>query len=244
MTKEKNSKKLPSLDGWRAVSIALVLLLHSSYAPGFLSRFHWPIMRFDAGDLGVRFFFVISGFLITFLLLQEHAKHDAISLKHFYMRRALRILPVYFFYLFVLGFLTRYSQAPSAWLANATFTTNFFGTPWSTGHLWSLGVEEQFYLLWPWFLVVVLNRQEGCSKLLKILIVPLFVAPLVRMINYELWYPVTLEFLFQRASFFARFDSLAYGCLAAILFVHWRKPLEIFYKKNFHLITWGGVRSF
>ena len=241
MTKAGDSFRLPSLAGWRALSIALGLLLHSSYASGFPSKLDRVINGFDSGSLGVRFFFVISGFLITCLLLQEQTKHGTISLKKFYVRRALRILPVYFFYLFALGFLTRYSQTPAAWLANLTFTTNFFPTPFSTTHFWSLGVEEQFYLLWPWFLVVGLNRREGSSKLLKILIVPLFAAPVIRIFSHELWYPEALGCLFQRTSFFGSFDSLAYGCLTAILFVHWRKPLENFYENNSCLITWGGA---
>ena len=112
MPKAANSHKLPSLDGWRAVSIALVLLQHSSFAAGFPAMLDSALSGFKAngiepGSLGVRFFFVISGFLITWLLLQEQAKHGSISLKHFYLRRALRILPVYFFYLFVLGCVAR-----------------------------------------------------------------------------------------------------------------------------------------
>ncbi len=237
MTKEKNSKKLPSLDGWRAVSIALVLLAHSSYTSGFPEVFHHGA----AGGLGVRLFFIISGFLITCLLLQEQMKHGTISLKHFYVRRALRILPVYFFYLLVLGGLTRYSQPVTAWLANLTFTTNFFPTPWFTGHLWSLGVEEQFYLLWPWFLVAVLGRPGSRSTLLKIIAVPLLLAPVVRMMDYKHWYPESAGFLFQDFSFFARFDSLAFGCLAAVFFVHSRPVLEAFYQKNTRLIAGGGM---
>ena len=222
------------------ISISLVLMLHSSFTPGFPSQFDRAINGFDAGILGVRFFFVISGFLITYLLIQERAKDGSISLKNFYVRRALRILPVYFFYLLALGFLTRYTQASSAWLANLTFTTDFFGTPFSTGHFWSLGVEEQFYLLWPGVLVAVLNRKEGDSKLLKCLIVPLVIAPTVRIINCEHWYPESVGFLFQKSSFFARFDSLAYGCLAAVLFVRCRQILEAFYIKYSCVITLGG----
>jgi peptidoglycan/LPS O-acetylase OafA/YrhL len=166
MTKTGNQKKLPSLDGWRAVSIALVLIAHSKYAAGFPAMLGSALDGFNAngiapGSLGVRFFFVISGFLITWLLLQEQAKHGVISLKHFYLRRALRILPVYFLYLFVLGFLTHYSQPASDWLTNLTFTTNYFWPPEPTAHLWSLGVEEQFYLLWPGLLVLLLHRQKN-----------------------------------------------------------------------------------
>src|ERR1035438_4213326 len=90
------SRKLPSLDGWRAVSIGLVLLAHSSLTRGFPARFHGVSEVFMLGGLGVRFFFVISGFLITWLLLQEHRRNGRIDLKFFYARRALRILPVCF----------------------------------------------------------------------------------------------------------------------------------------------------
>jgi len=92
-------RRLPSLDGWRAVSILIVLGFHCTFASGFPSAlrpvFHW---LFD-GSLGVRFFFVISGFLITWLLLCEHEQRGAINLRSFYIRRALRILPVYLVFL-------------------------------------------------------------------------------------------------------------------------------------------------
>lgn len=158
------------------------------------------------GIWGVRFFFVISGFLITHLLVQEQVKHGCISLKNFYVRRAIRILPVCFFYLLVLGLFTRYSQDPALWLANLTFTTNFVKIlhPIPTGHLWSLGVEEQFYLLWPCLLVALFRRAQAGPRRLNILIVPLLIAPAVRMAHYQQWYPEPLEFLFLDGSFFQR----------------------------------------
>ncbi len=182
--------------------------------------------------MGVLFFFVISGFLITYLLLQEQAKHGAISLKHFYLRRALRILPVYFFYLFVLGFLTRYSQPLSIWLANVTFTTNFFGAPEGTAHFWSLGVEEQFYLLWPGVLMLVLNSTKGGKALIKVLTMPLILVPILRMMSCKNWYPHDLYSLFNSASFLLNCDALAYGCLAAVLFTRHRERLQDFLGKS------------
>lgn len=83
---------------------------------------------------------------MTQLLQQKLAKHDTICLKHFYRRRALRILPVYFFKLLALGVLTRYSQSPADWLA---------------------------YLLWPGLLALILHRQKGGAGLLKFLLPPL-----------------------------------------------------------------------
>ncbi len=232
--------KLPSLDWCRAVSIALVLLAHSTYAPGFPAAFtpaidHW----FDLGSIGVRFFFIISGFLITYLLLQEQARTGGISLKNFYIRRALRILPVYFLYLLVLGVGTAYVQSPAAWAANLTFTTNFFWSPFPTSHLWSLGVEEQFYLLWPWFAVLACRR--GASALRGLLIIPIVLAPLLRVMACKHWYPDSLAVLFNTGSFFVRCDSLAYGCLGAVLFTQWRSGLEWFFARYVGRVAILGV---
>jgi len=223
------------------VSISLVLLGHSYYTPSFPSWFSPVIDWVDPGDLGVRCFFVISGFLITWLLLQEQVKNGFIQPKSFYIRRALRILPVYILYLLVLGLLPHFSQKKSDWLANLTFTTNFFLSSFPTAHLWSLGVEEQFYLIWPWLLIQALRRKEQHSHLLRILIVPLVVAPVVRLMEWKHWYPKSLEVLFQFGSFFGRFDALAYGCIAAVLFTYWRNSLESFYQKYSHDILLGGT---
>ena len=95
--------RIPSLDGLRAVSIALVLLGHAGLAydaPRLLQPLH------HAGYLGVRFFFIISGFLITSLLLKEKYSTNRISLKYFYIRRSLRIFPASVFYLIVIGLLS------------------------------------------------------------------------------------------------------------------------------------------
>lgn len=241
MTKSKDLTKLPSLDGWRAISISMVLLAHSTFTPGFPTGINPMVLNwFGTGGMGVRFFFVISGFLITWLMLQEQEHTGGISLRHFYLRRVLRIFPVYFLYLFVLGFLTHYSQSPSAWLANVTFTTNFFwkqnGIP--TDHLWSLGVEEQFYLIWPCLLILGIKRAKKCNWLLKMLLVPLLVAPAIRLLDSKQWYPAPLHFLFQGGSFFASFDSLAYGCIAAVLFIQHRERVELLFKNKPKLASW------
>jgi peptidoglycan/LPS O-acetylase OafA/YrhL len=223
------------------VSISLVLLDHSIYTASFPSWLRPVIDWVGPGDLGVRCFFVISGFLITWLLLQEHLRNGFIRPKNFYIRRALRILPVYFLYLLVLALLPHFSQEKSAWLANLTFTTNFYATSFATLHFWSLGVEEQFYLIWPWLLIQAAHRKEQRSHLLRILLVPLVVAPVVRLMTWKHWYPPPLEIFFQSGSFFARWDALAYGCIAAVLFTYWRNSLDSFYERNSRDIRLGGL---
>jgi peptidoglycan/LPS O-acetylase OafA/YrhL len=180
-----------------------------------------PLFRwlFD-GDLGVRFFFVISGFIITWLLNAEYHRCGRVSLTKFYVRRALRILPVYFVYLAVLctiGHFTGYDPGGRVWVSNLTFTSNFvFPIPRPNGHLWSLAVEEQFYLLWPICFVV----SYGVAKIrhtAALLALPLFIAPLCRIVTYLHREHPTGNFLFAPFSFFNYADSLALGCICALL---------------------------
>jgi peptidoglycan/LPS O-acetylase OafA/YrhL len=144
--------RIPSLDGIRALSIYLVLLAHLKGTAGF------PIANGrstigDIGELGVRIFFVISGFIITKLLLQELEQSGAISLRRFYLRRTLRIFPASYCYLAVIGLISAFgflSVTGSDLRNGAVYLMNYAKTrSWSVGHMWSLSVEEQFYLLWP-----------------------------------------------------------------------------------------------
>ena len=141
---------LRSLDGIRAICIAFVIAGHLGGTRG--------IRRIDLGvgdyaNLGVVVFFVVSGFLITNLLLSEHERKGRISLKLFYTRRFLRIFPASYCYLaciFVLWLAGMvHLEAKDLW-HGVTYTVNYVPHPaWQVGHLWSLSVEEQFYLLWP-----------------------------------------------------------------------------------------------
>src|SRR4051812_33530313 len=143
--------RIPSLDGLRAISIAFVLFAHLAGTRNFpASRVVGKIV--DFGALGVHVFFVISGYLITRLLLEELERRQRISLGRFYLRRTLRIFPPY--YAFILALVA--AQA-LGWLQLAsrdvmhamTYTSNYYlERSWFTGHTWSLSVEEQFYLLW------------------------------------------------------------------------------------------------
>lgn len=212
------SERLSSLDGWRAISILMVLGAHCHRTPGFPDTLRQPFTWLFDGDLGVRFFFVISGFLITWLMLLEHRHYGWVSLKAFYARRALRILPVYFAFLLtvaILQWLTPYRQSARAWAGNLTFTTNFLDSEFTTGHLWSLSTEEQFYLLWPG-LFVLLAIGSNPGKAFRILGLAVVAAPVCRVIGYK-GHPEFLFPVMRHFSFFAFFDSLAVGCAAAVL---------------------------
>lgn len=208
-------QRLPSLDGLRAVSIIGVLYSHLSITPNFSftnnSIVHF-LLSFIAGDNGVNIFFVISGFLITSLLLAEELKTGTISLKGFYIRRVFRILPVYFSFLLVVFVCSCFNWVKDleaySFAAPLTFTTGLLpvNTGWTVGHTWSLSVEEQFYLLWP-FTVFLLKTSQKRNMVLWI---ALLVIPLIR----TMYYYKTHNSLFY--NFFVRGDAIVLGCLLAV----------------------------
>jgi peptidoglycan/LPS O-acetylase OafA/YrhL len=137
-------KRIPSLDGLRALSISLVVvghLAHAGHAPRFLTQY---------ANLGVRIFFVISGYLITSLLVGEYERTGTISLRDFYVRRAYRIFPAALCFILVVVVLYWHTLRWYDIGAALLYLVNFDPVcPWVIGHLWSLSVEEQFYFLWP-----------------------------------------------------------------------------------------------
>lgn len=227
------SSRLPSLDGWRAVAIILVLGFHAEQSHSFPRQLGGVFGFFD-GPLGVRFFFIISGFLITWLLVKERDYIGRVRLSSFYIRRALRILPAYVGFLavlFCLDLITPYHQDFRVWLANLTFTTNFLGAcPWPSSHLWSLAVEEQFYLLWPG-LFVMLKLAGDLRRSMLVLLVPVAIAPVFRVLSYlhvhpPHFSPPFLTPILTNFSFFNYVDQLAVGCFAALLLAKRRPWLE------------------
>lgn len=202
------SKRIPTLDGLRAVSITLVLLNHlvgTRYYPARLDFFG------NFGNFGVRVFFVISGYLITSLLLKEREKTGAISLKNFYMRRVFRIFPAAYAYIAVIAILdARYHILhPRDLLFAMTYLTNFhLNRAWYVGHLWSLAVEEQFYMLWPMVVVFWGTRRSSRVSLATILL-----SPAARVAS---WYALPLMRERIGEMFFTVADPIAFGCLLAI----------------------------
>ena len=202
------SKHLRSLDGLRAVSIILVLLDHMGRP---WDRGPLDLGVGNYGHLGVVVFFVISGFLITSLLMSEEARKGRVSLKLFYARRAVRIFPAAYVYLACVFLLSRagWIHLPSKdfWYA-VTYTVNFHPNPgWHVGHLWSLSVEEQFYLLWPFAFVALGLRRAVWVAAAVILVGPLARAGAWIFLRGTAWDDVPM---FPMVA-----DSLAVGCLLA-----------------------------
>ncbi|OOG53676.1 acyltransferase [Rhodanobacter sp. C03] len=207
----KNSR-IASLDGIRAISIALVFLMHADGTRGFPA---WRISNFvgDLGHLGVTVFFVISGYLITTLLINEFSASGTVSLKDFYARRALRILPAAYVYLLVIAVATWLSWIAIRrvdFLAAIAYLTNYDAhRPWYVGHLWSLAVEEQFYFLWPLLFVWL-----GQRRALFVALAAFLAAPVVRAAMHLMIAPGPYRDL---EIFPAVADGIAIGCAFAIL---------------------------
>lgn len=201
-------RRIPSLDGLRAISILFVIAGHLvlQFVEGTPARYAELY-----ANLGVRVFFVISGYLITGLLLDERARTGRIALARFYLRRTLRIFPPYYVLIGAtllveaLGYIT---LAPHDGLHALTYTANYYpARSWFFGHLWSLSVEEQFYLLWPATILLLGGRRALVGAALL-----LVACPVVRMVmrTHPLFADYEIGKTFETVA-----DSLAIGCLLA-----------------------------
>ncbi len=201
---------IPSLDGLRAISIIFVIVAHSAgtrNAPAALDY----LLPF--GNLGVKIFFEISGFLITTLLLKELTAAGRVSFSGFYWRRVLRIFPAFYAYIAIICTISALGliRLKSGDLFHAiTFTMNYHHErAWYLNHLWSLSVEEQFYILWP-----ALLCWSGARRSIPILIGVMVAAPFIRtamVLNHTS--PTALTREFQAVA-----DALAAGCLLALCY--------------------------
>jgi peptidoglycan/LPS O-acetylase OafA/YrhL len=196
--------RIPTLDGLRAISITPVLIGHASASLPHTQAF---------SEAGVRAFFVISGFLITTLLLREREHTGRISLRDFYLRRAFRIFPAFYAYLavmLVLALAGVIAIAGTDFVFASTYTMNFHEhRAWWLGHSWSLAVEEQFYLLWPLAIVAL-----GAGRSLILALGAIALTPILRVAAIRLW-PEIGGLTDQAFPFVA--DSIAIGCALAIL---------------------------
>jgi len=212
--------RIPSLDGLRALSIFLVVSLHTLQRYSINHHVGVGWYAIFNGGYGVLIFFEISGFLITNLLLQEHQKRGSISLRGFYLRRAFRILPPLYFYIgivILLGVFGHVALDRTDIVSSLFFFHNFVqhSTMWSLEHLWSISVEEQFYLVWPFLLVFFLRRPGVAGRFaasvfpIAILIVSPFARVLLGHQKDPLMHRIGVNYL--------NFDFLMFGCLVALL---------------------------
>ena len=200
-------KIIPSLNGLRAISIFIVIFSHVNIVNFSGTLAHNT--RFLDGQFGVTVFFIISGFLITTLLMSEEERTGMISLQNFYLKRIIRIFPVYFILLAVYGLLQSLGIlhfTTVSWLTSLTYTKNFhWNSDWETGHLWSLSIEEQFYLFWP---LIFIYWKKYRTKFAFFIVV---LSPVFRILGTR-----HQHLGFDQFSIFQRCDAIMWGCIFAM----------------------------
>lgn len=211
----------PSLNGLRIYAALSVVIAHTSHNFGELRTqpAHYALLNAIALDAqsAVNLFFVLSGFLITYLLLHEQSRTGTIAVSRFYIRRILRIWPLYYLIVFlgliVLPILLGPTYALSEFPLYKTvfillLIPNLVGALGPLTHLWSIGLEEQFYLVWPW---VLRSTGRFIRVSLGIVIIKIAIAPVVTAFHVD-----SIEILFLSL----RFECMAIGALGAYLYFH------------------------
>ena len=230
-------KRMPALDGIRGIAVIMVVVMHFGAASP--ANFHY----FHPGLLGVDIFFVLSGFLITSILLEEWERTGSISLKNFFARRFLRLMPAYWMCLLFLHFVAPHFltgvEAQAARSNRSLFFALIYMTNWQavTGehlgvfsHLWSLAVEEQFYFTWAPFLLLLF---VGTKNRRAVVVVTLLLN--VLLLNW-----LEPRIANRSASITAtdcRLISLLIGALAGMASFWNIYPREFFSSKYFDLLA-------
>jgi len=199
----------PDLDGLRAVAVALVMLSHA----------RWPWVN-NGGDAGVTAFFVLSGYLITNLLIGERARTGRIDVAKFYRRRIVRLAPALlgvmaFALIFglVIGWQSQWQVGLLSCLLYISNWVQVAGWPIAPlGHTWSLAIEEQFYLVWPALLILLRGR------ILLVAIVAVVVASVIRVIAVG---------EFEYFSTITRVDAILIGCIVAMVRPTWHPSVAV-----------------
>jgi peptidoglycan/LPS O-acetylase OafA/YrhL len=227
----RSVQRFPALDGLRGIAAVMVVLFH----------YGGPTWEWLNGWVGVHIFFVLSGFLITTLALREEERRGRLSLGNFYIRRAARILPVYYV---VLGVFAGVIWARAEWESSGlgrvighylTFNGEFVGPGQPHGHVWTLGIEQKFYLVWPvlaFAAVLGATRRAALTSALLALLVSLCIVNSL----FVSYFPIVVGCLLALALHSRRgFRALAIltrpraAIVTAISFaaVHLLIPLEI-----------------
>lgn len=203
----------PALDGLRGIAILLVVI-HHNFDTGGIFFFGW---------LGVDLFFVLSGFLITDILLRTVNQPG--YLKNFYMRRVLRIFPLYYLVLIIVLLIFPLLKLPGVniqfytenqiwlwtYLQNWLYIFKFQYGSTILLHFWSLAVEEQFYILWP-FIVLLIRKPKWLLAFVLLLLI------LVNVTRLTVWFMQIPGFAYANFHLFTRVDGICAGAMLAILF--------------------------
>lgn len=214
-SKKPSSGTIPSLDGIRAIAVGLVVIAHS----GLENRV--------PGGLGVTIFFVLSGYLITTLMRIEHGRLGSIDYRNFYLRRLLRLMPPLLIVVAVTAVLARLGVIDEAYTIGGLLSTLFYfgnyyvitydyvGIPHGMGVVWSLAVEEHFYILYPFLAAFLLRRTRASLAALTLTLL------CVVVLAWRYWlasHGVADEYINMATD--TRIDAILIGCIVAL----WKNP--------------------
>jgi len=216
---------IKQLDSFRALAVIFVIINHWNPYDNFLKI----VPNWFLGSLGVDMFFVLSGFLISKILFdtrnsaEEFSISKSKSIRNFYLRRSLRIFPIYYLTIFVLLIFnkTTGTNIKSAFLYFATYTSNFYFFKIQTwdgmiSHLWSLSVEEQYYLFWPWIIMFAPKKH-----ILRIVVLFIMVGILSQFLLSRIYLNEILTF--------SCFDAFGLGALLSWQLTYGLKKIRQFY---------------
>ncbi len=204
---------VPALDGMRGIAILAVMAFHTQF----------PL--FQGGFIGVDVFFVLSGFLITTLLVREYDKSNAVSLKNFYMRRVLRLAPAFLFFLFVVVIVSFIFLERSPFYNNLidAFIALFYVANWAhalnihppviLSHTWTLSIEEQFYILWPITFIFLFKSLKSRGHVALIVLSAALLSWILRVYLLSSGSTITRVY----AGLDTRADTLLIGCFLGIV---------------------------
>ncbi|CAG5008807.1 O-acetyltransferase OatA [Dyadobacter sp. CECT 9275] len=246
----------PNLNGIRCIAALLVVFHHLEQAKEALhlpNVYEVPIIQ-HAGRLGVGLFFVLSGFLISFLLLSEKERYGNIDIKKFYLRRVFRIWPIYFLIVLLSLFVFPHIGLLSFPEIEKNITDHYterlfllmivlpnyafvlYDLPYWCAQTWSIGVEEQFYYLWPWLIKYTKKRIPIFLLFVTLTIVMLFLG--LHFLNA----PSREENLKIIATFIGQFriQTMALGGFCAwLVFKDKEKVLSFIFRKDIQIATYG-----
>jgi peptidoglycan/LPS O-acetylase OafA/YrhL len=245
--KTEKSIYFTGVNGLRFIAALAVVITHIELIKriyGFPNIWENPFIN-NLGGFGVYFFFVLSGFLITYLLLAEKEKQGSVHIKQFYIRRVLRIWPLYYL-IMVLGFFVlphiKYIEIDTL---QAQFYDHFYGNlimymiilpnlAYSffisvphIGQSWSIGVEEQFYIFWPW----VISKSKNILKTLVIIIAALILLKLLILLLGRFFFNTAWYTPLQRFVAMSKFECMAIGGIGGYMVFSGHPLLKILYKK-------------
>lgn len=236
MQNTKSGVYFPNLNGVRFIAALSVMI------------FHYFGTAISFGHLGVVLFFVLSGFLITYLLIEEKEKYTSISIKNFYFRRILRIWPLYFLIVLISSILffifknneTEVSQFYNSlpyyifFIPNVGFILHY--TIEYARILWSVGSEEQFYFIWPW--IMRIKNNKVIALIFTFIILFFSLGPHVFDYINNTYFDNSIKpiFYFTRILYFMSFNSMATGGLLAFLYKYYPQYIKFLFNKILQFI--------